>query len=995
MGQRVRTKDSSQATLVLCVHGTAAADPADEGRRWWQLGSEFANTLESRLPTVTFDKPHHWSGENWESDRRAAGADLLGRLRTLEVAERPYHLIGHSHGGSVIFHALRDAAANGEELKYLRSWTTVGTPFLGFVPSRISIPLVLATSLVFAASAMVLSEVSGYLKGNTGDISIELSWILFVIPLFLLLAFSLGLAYFCVRPIFEWFRSRRDDELTAKAERAFGDRWLALWHPNDEPIGGLASTLGKAPNLTPRYFWLLARALDELVWLRITRKIQGANLFGRELGRVGRSPFKTSWNAIPQTISDRMTKRCDAVSATTVSGMRPLLGTAYLSQDANSFVAELKARMTWAELLHNSYFNDSELVELIALKISPPASRTTRDTAPTLVAWLAVGPTDNVASGPPSRSRLIALSVAASLVATAFALLLAIAALSSFRAFVAPYTDRAQIDSVVTAVQNGEILNIHGNDAAGAVLSGLYKVGRLTNPTDLLAKIRERNAFAMASRSLARSYAAKDDVPRFHALATFVEGRSELLSREALLLDFIQAAPLGSKSTGPFLLEALSLIEKRKSTRERNDSYVLLASILAIRHQDQQAATAASRLSINTRDDLPCYNVANYVNVLVAVDQVDQAQRVLEMCEPNHSARQDVWLKVARTLTSLGIRSASQKATAFIAPDGKRLPDDRLSLARTHVLNGDVALAIAEIDRFLKADGMLPPEQLFDAGRILIEANKQDEARKVFQTAAVYGDYRARLFGRDLSSSSIRDYGLVIRALVAAGYDAEAKRLAGALVAALKDEQFDDVIKIENTLSFAAALPQVGLGDDRDKLVTGLEKVIDSIPDDQKLRAWLRLSKEQSESNKPAAKNALEKAVAAAGLANEYQTRSKSYSEISQLFSQLGYLRLARSTADRATVPEELLKGYAAVLGSLPKPTDYDDDWFLSVDKERTRKVMEQARKDDILANLGFGSSLASESVFKAGFAERICALPAVGLDWQRDTPKTESSDQQ
>ena len=56
----------------------------------------------------------HWSGENSERSRIKAGRDLLEYLLALESAGRGYHLIGHSHGGSVIWHALCRAGCSGK-----------------------------------------------------------------------------------------------------------------------------------------------------------------------------------------------------------------------------------------------------------------------------------------------------------------------------------------------------------------------------------------------------------------------------------------------------------------------------------------------------------------------------------------------------------------------------------------------------------------------------------------------------------------------------------------------------------------------------------------------------------------------------------------------------------------------------------------------------------------------------------------------------------------
>ena len=59
-------------------------------------------------------------------------------------------------------------------------------------------------------------------------------------------------------------------------------------------------------------------------------------------------------------------------------------------------------------------------------------------------------------------------------------LLLSVAAASAFNALVVPYTDRAQIDEIARAVESRELLNIHGSEAAGPVLQGLYAAGLST-----------------------------------------------------------------------------------------------------------------------------------------------------------------------------------------------------------------------------------------------------------------------------------------------------------------------------------------------------------------------------------------------------------------------------------------------------------------------------------------------------------------------------------
>lgn len=120
--------------LVLQVHGTFAAKDEHRGENWWQIGSRTYEGLRQRLPRSVClaepDEVFHWSGENSERARIKAAAGLLARLKQMESDGKGYHLVGHSHGGAVIWHTLRMATLGKLELKNLRSWTTVGTPYL-------------------------------------------------------------------------------------------------------------------------------------------------------------------------------------------------------------------------------------------------------------------------------------------------------------------------------------------------------------------------------------------------------------------------------------------------------------------------------------------------------------------------------------------------------------------------------------------------------------------------------------------------------------------------------------------------------------------------------------------------------------------------------------------------------------------------------------------------------------------------------------------------
>lgn len=289
--------------LVIQVHGTYAADTSDSGNAWWQCGSRSAGQLAKKLPrNVRLAKTgevFHWSGANSERARIRAGQRLLERLEALESQDRSYHLIGHSHGGSVIWHTLRQAALQQVELNHLRSWATVGTPFLkhrtrGAWHLSNLVNLILALALLrpilFAlrrlatlrspdSSALIdkaqgpaltrairpaalwlldmlgvsVQETSQGIRVGTFDPASGQSLIgylffslegLMIMGVILLATYVLvNLAIFFVSPVLESLRIRQETRLEMRVMDKYQGRWLGLWSTADEAINGLKMTL--------------------------------------------------------------------------------------------------------------------------------------------------------------------------------------------------------------------------------------------------------------------------------------------------------------------------------------------------------------------------------------------------------------------------------------------------------------------------------------------------------------------------------------------------------------------------------------------------------------------------------------------------------------------------------------------------------------------------------------------------------------------------------
>ena len=305
----VPRRPAEDQDLVLLIHGTFAGRAADQGDSWWQEGSSAWRALSERLPAGTRlaeqGEVFHWSGDNSERGRIKAGADLLERMMQLEASGRGYHLIGHSHGGSVIWHALRQATLRRIPLARMRSWSTVGTPFLhyrtGGAWSLANVgSLVLALILLhpacraflgffyFALAAVMGSHATLDLPGDREvgvtvavlrapvlellewvgvpvmaiDTGLRLgsydpqtgqslagylfmSWEGWCICAIILLGgyVFLVLAAFFLNPVLESLHIRAEKRLERAAMETYQGRWLGLWSPNDEAINGLRATL--------------------------------------------------------------------------------------------------------------------------------------------------------------------------------------------------------------------------------------------------------------------------------------------------------------------------------------------------------------------------------------------------------------------------------------------------------------------------------------------------------------------------------------------------------------------------------------------------------------------------------------------------------------------------------------------------------------------------------------------------------------------------------
>lgn len=229
---------------IITVHGTNASGPV-EGQSWWQKGGALERDLhrwvQAEAGELQFE-PLIWDGRNSEASRFEAGGRLAARIVELEKSGSTFCLIGHSHGGSVIAHALVRASRGGRTLECMRRWITVGTPFietkrLPLLFSRLGVTGVAAylifaylllAWLAFVTSSILLLVSSRGLRNPEFDI--------IIMPLGAIFLAGIYWALHRLQPAklrLSWHRG------AAAFEERFAASWLALWHRDDEAIRGL------------------------------------------------------------------------------------------------------------------------------------------------------------------------------------------------------------------------------------------------------------------------------------------------------------------------------------------------------------------------------------------------------------------------------------------------------------------------------------------------------------------------------------------------------------------------------------------------------------------------------------------------------------------------------------------------------------------------------------------------------------------------------------
>jgi hypothetical protein len=374
---------SHSPELVLLIHGTGAHrrdDSEGNGRErpaWWQTNGEFCKELNRLLQgaaecwrddacdALPWTRPRRessrtirlwgrrlfaWTGAYSDRARRHDAERLLEGLLKLEADGRHYHLVAHSHGGTVTWLALQFAAARGEPLEHLLSWTTLGTPFPTFrvIRGRWLLGLFGLVVITLAGMFALAPLMPLLLDARLGSVRErkELAYDIFFNPhsgvnlfrdgfatatkvLAILMAgaglwFLAALGLWLVRTV----EHRRDRRTLEAAWKSFGPKWLGLYSKLDEAISGVQGTINfRVPTLVrvpwpswpprprpafrevaayparlvgwlfgwvvfPCFNWVVMPLAEWLVSHLLSVRLQSADRFGTELADVTPEPVR-------------------------------------------------------------------------------------------------------------------------------------------------------------------------------------------------------------------------------------------------------------------------------------------------------------------------------------------------------------------------------------------------------------------------------------------------------------------------------------------------------------------------------------------------------------------------------------------------------------------------------------------------------------------------------------------------------------------------------
>lgn len=315
-----------------------------------------------------------------------------------------------------------------------------------------------------------------------------------------------------------WLWSVTDYKLDQKANQAvfnlYGNRFAALWHPHDEPTGGLRATMlppypityrrpsrGRLQLLHRLFNGTVSRVADDSVWQLVMRKLQGSDRRARLLRRVERTPpcFPVS-NLLPYASSLAIVQLVNLQTTSTAANLRSRLASLASYRSSIRAVRSLGKEIMWREVVHNCYYRDANVVEAIGAHISGvgvPQINPIQDNHESDIAQ------------PPFESHSI--PVAAAIVTVALAMVLTFPARLVYSAVIYPLTNEAQVGIIAEAIKEPEISSAdyrqtgNGEGLSDAILL-LTEAGDTTATAEMWPMLSSPSTRSVVAERLAHDF---------------------------------------------------------------------------------------------------------------------------------------------------------------------------------------------------------------------------------------------------------------------------------------------------------------------------------------------------------------------------------------------------------------------------------------------------------------------------------------------------------
>jgi hypothetical protein len=573
--------------VIITVHGTFAGNLRENPpHHWWQSEATLALQLIKKLGGGAVVSPFKWkdkerTGPNRESERRIAGRQLFKELLELESKGTPYHLVGHSHGGSVIWHALKESTRAGKQLSCLKSWTTVATPFIEFGPDGSWLRHLLGAIAAIVALylfgfwqlafdlAMLTPQLDPQLLMNRLPLSHELSdlhravgdWLHYALltGAAMTALFFLVVILFPLKDLFHVLITYpRERRALKKATGWYEPPWLGLLHPNDEAMAGLKATLIRAPDLVLRQRRGLAallfaplkpfaRPVDEFAWSTLMKNAQGDDIVDEIVRRIATAPepFSRGPSPLLAEVIASITARADAASATVLTRLRDRIGALSDQADVAALVAIMSGTYDEDSLIHTSMFEEPAVCDAIVAHIE--------------AARMAEPEPVRVRSASPPR----ALIWAKAMVAVAVVAIVAVLASAGYRILVYPETNLAAAEAILARFDDPAFQGLTSDEAPGTAIVRAHRLGVPFDRAIAVAeKLRDEQTRSQAHQLLLRELAltgrTKDLLSMLTTQSTAPYRNVDYLAvGMASALDVLVRSPTRSPD-GPRLLQTIA-----------------------------------------------------------------------------------------------------------------------------------------------------------------------------------------------------------------------------------------------------------------------------------------------------------------------------------------------------------------------------------------------------------------------------------------------------